>query len=123
MKYIEKWEDLSEVAWYYIDVDSEIIYEGLRGCNESKRRNRISTRLEAEWVLALAQITQILWPNWYNIPERSKIWYYADLSETQDSHYREKRCSLMAFDTKEKRDHFVEHHQDLIYKVKAFYIT
>ena len=117
----EKWEDLIEISWYHIN-NLSWIKQTSWNTKAIKVWDIFLTREQAEWALALAQITQLLWPNWYDVPEGAKIWYDIKWVRYWFPSQILPRIKILSFDTEEKRDHFVKHHQDLIYKVKVFYI-
>ena len=117
----KKWEDLWSVEWYHINNLSWIKQISWH-TKAIKVGDIFLTKAQAEWSLALAQITQLLWPNWYDVPEEAKIWYDIKWVRYWFPSQILPRIKILSFDTEEKRDHFVKHHQDLIDEVKVFYI-
>lgn len=121
------WEELWEIKWYFIGMDSDIGKTDGIFYSADSNKNIFLTKQQCEASLALAQITQLL--DKYDIPEESYEWYYYAIGWYSDEHRRRQSTNhqlerqwLLWFDTEEKRDHFYKHHADLISKLAPFYI-
>jgi len=112
------WEELWEIKWYFIGMDSDIGKTDGIFYSADSNKNIFLTKQQCEASLALAQITQLLAK--YDIPEESDI-RYNKKSSTATS-WLVKRSKLLEFDTEEKCSHFYKHHADLISKLAPFYI-
>jgi len=112
------WEELWEIKWYFIGMDSDIGKTDGIFYSADSNKNIFLTKQQCEASLALAQITQLLAK--YGIPEESDI-RYNKKSSTATS-WLVKRSKLLEFDTEEKCSHFYKHHADLISKLAPFYI-
>jgi len=112
------WEELWEIKWYFIGMDSDIGKTDGIFYSADSNKNIFLTKQQCEASLALAQISQLL--DKYDIPEKSDIRYYKNCTSWNPTWID--RCWLLRFDTPEKRDHFYKHHSDLISKLAPFYI-
>jgi len=112
------WEGLESVKGYYVNEDCYIDNAGCAAIDDN--RNVFATIEQTLAAIALAQITQLLkvyngdWkPDW---SEDTKKWCISKLKGCIERDQRVFTCFPLAFPTKEKRDHFLEHHRELIEK-------
>ena len=113
----KKWEELKDIKGFFIDVDS-IIFDA--DCVvEKEDKNVFATKEQAEAVIALAQLSQLMkvynegWvPDWTDDNEKYVI-YFTDNKIEKHSYY----CYIqyfLSFKTEEIRDVFLKNFEDLI---------
>lgn len=118
----ESWEELSIFEGYYVSTDSEVIFCRSAGADDFDE-NVFATREQAEASIAMAQLSQLMkayngeWvPNWTNFNKFKYCIYFEseELVHTVATTFRK----FLAFKSQELRDHFLEHHRELIEKAK-----
>ena len=123
-KYPESWEELGTVKGYFVEDDSLILPASLHEAIES-HQNVFPTKDQAQASLALSQLMQLRdryrdgWvPDWdgmqwkYCIELFQNYWRTTKITRTHKS---------FSFETSEQRDHFLEHHIDLLNQVKPLF--
>ncbi|HMA79044.1 MAG TPA: hypothetical protein VKP88_08035 [Candidatus Paceibacterota bacterium] len=113
------WEELSRVEGWHV-VGSNSITSYFRGSTKTIHRNIFATKEQAEAAIALAQITQLLkayngdWKaDW---SDGTVKWCIIKYRKEYSIEALAEINVLLAFPTREKCKHFLEHHRELIEK-------
>lgn len=118
----ESWEELNRIDGYISTFSSgvERISNAITG---NMKKNIFATKEQAEASIALAQLSQLLkvyqngWePDWNDKSQNKFVLYFYKDKIIFDNVYF--LCSFLSFPTAELRDHFLEHHKELIIKAK-----
>ncbi len=120
---VKRWEYLGRIEGYYVDDVSDILH--LEGRCVKDNRNIFAKKTQAEGVLAMAQLSQLMkdvngdWTaNWSNDDVKFTIeCRYGKLD--YNTHFKTAR--FLAFPTKEICDKFAEDHRDLILEYFKIY--
>lgn len=124
LKPVKRWEDLGRVSGWYVSNLSSVFFSRNLPC-EKENRNTFAKKTQAEGVLAMAQLSQLMkdvngdWtPDWLSRLEKHAI-------ECLDGNIRltirVNLAQFLAFPTKEIRDKFAEDHKDLILEYFKIY--
>lgn len=119
-KYPTSWEGLGVVKGFFIGGGADLI--DWTGIPTPSNRNIYATKEQAEASIAQAQITQLLkayngdWKaDWTD--GTNKFVIYMDYEEWRATSIPSEK-TFLSFKTSEARDHFFEHHMDLLNKYK-----
>ena len=121
---VKRWKDLCEVSGWYVSNQSKV-YEMRYSLVTQERRNIFAKKTQAEGVLAMAQLSQLMkdvngdWtPDWSNDDVKFTIeCRYGKLD--YNTHFKTAR--FLAFPTKEICDKFAEDHRELILEYFKIY--
>lgn len=124
LNFVKRWKDLGRIEGYYVDDVSDILH--LEGRCVKDNRNVFAKKTQAEGVLAMAQLSQLMkdvngdWtPDWR---DSNKLKYTIEFLQGKiDKDYRGHLAQFLAFPTEEIRDKFAEDHRELILEYFKIY--
>lgn len=124
LKPVKRWEDLGNVEGWFVDSISRV-YEARDPLVAQENRNIFAKKTQAEGVLAMAQLSQLMkdvngdWkPDWKERVVKYCIFCKSGELDLIDLWYSVK---FLAFPTPEIRKKFAEDHKDLILEYFKIY--
>lgn len=126
-KFPQSWEELEDFKGFWINRDSEI-YD-IKGLTENHNRNIFAFKPQAEAAIALAQLSQLKAEyrrieggviDWGDSQQIKHCIGFEEGEIEKDLYWKD--CQFLAFLTTEARDHFFEHHRELIEKAKPLMV-